>query len=531
MRLRDYQEAAVDKLFDYFMQFDGDPIIALPTGTGKSLVIAEICRRALTQYPDTKILKLTHVKELIQQNMDELLKAWPSAPAGIYSAGLNRREVAPITFAGIASVSNKPELFGKINLVLIDECHLVSTKAATRYMALIKALRQVNPKLKVIGLTATPFRLGQGMLTDAGGLFTDICFDLTTRDAFNWMIAQGWICPVVPRKTNTELDISGVQIQSGEFNLDQLQDAVDKDAVTRAALIEAANIAEDREHWLVFTSGIEHAEHVADILNEMGITAATVHSKLSKDQRDNRIAEFKSGRIKAVVNNNVLTTGFNYPKIDCIVMLRPTASPVLWVQMLGRGTRPAPGKKDCLVLDFAGNTRRLGPINDPVRPRRKKKGPPGIAPVRLCEMCGCYSHAAARFCENPDCGAEFPSHVKISTVASTEALIVGEKPQVLEYEVDRVVYRIHQKEGKPDSMRVDYYCGLRRFSEYICLDHDGYAKREARTWWLMRIPDPSWGVPPSVAAGMKAIDYIRVPKKISVVELGKYPQITGYEFD
>jgi DNA repair protein RadD len=252
---------------------------------------------------------------------------------------------------------------------------------------------------------------------------------------------------------------------------------------------------------------------------------------MSTEERDKRIRLFKHGAIQAVVNNNVLTTGFDFPQIDCIVVLRPTASPVLWVQMLGRGTRPHPQKKNCLVLDFAGNTRRLGPINDPVRPRQKKKGPAGIAPVRLCEHCGCYSHAASRFCENPECGKEFPSYVKIMTEASTDVLIAGDKPEISSHRVDRVVYRVHEKVGKPNSMRVDYYCGLRRFSEYICLDHEGYAKRIARQWWLMRIPNALWGVPPSVADGMTAIDFIRQPSKISVVELAQHPQICGYEFD
>ena len=193
--------------------------------------------------------------------------------------------------------------------------------------------------------------------------------------------------------------------------------------------------------------------------------------------------------------------------------------------MLGRGTRPAPGKENCLVLDFAGNTARLGPINDPVLPRAKGKGPKGLPPVRLCEVCQTYSHAASKVCEQ--CGAEFPKNVKITNVADIRELIAGIGPEVHTYNVDFVTYNIHKKEGKPDSMRVTYHCGLRSFKEYICLDHGGYAARLARQWWELRSP---WGVPPSVADGMKAIEQIKAPKRIQVLDKKKYPEVCGYEF-
>lgn len=527
--LRDYQEASIQHLYKYFNEKSGNPIIALPTGTGKSIVIGEFARRAIAQYRDTRILMLTHVKELVDQNIKTLINVWPTAPAAVYSAGLGRREVSQITFAGIQSVYKKPELFGHIDLVLIDECHLVSPKGTTMYQKMLNKLRKENDYLKVIGFSATPFRLGQGMLTDhETGLFDDVAFDLTGRNAFNWLIQEGWLAPLIPKQTAEMLDVTGVKMSGGEFILKQLQEHVDQEEITMRALRETVHHAADRKHWLIFASGIEHAEHIADFLeSQFGVSAAAVHSKLTDEERDQRIADFKSGKIRALANNNILTTGFDFPEIDCIVMLRPTASPGLWVQMLGRGTRPAEGKENCLVLDFAGNTRRLGPINDPVLPRKKGKGSPGVAPVRLCESCGCYSHASARFCENPECGKEFPKNVKITSVASIQDLIAGLEPELHYYDVSKVVYRIHKKEGKPDSMRVDYYCGIRRFSEYVCLDHGGYATRVAQQWWEMRSP---WGVPPNVQEGMKAVDHIRVPKVITVAEKGKYPEVCGYEF-
>ena len=530
MVARDYQDACIFAIFDYFKHNKGNPVAALPTGTGKSFIIAEFNRQVFELYPDTKVMMLTHVHELITQNFDTLMNIWPTAPAGIYSAGVGRRDVGnSITYAGIQSVHRKPELFGHIDLIEIDEAHLVSPKSATMYRKFIDALRVINPQLKVIGFTATAFRLGQGMLTDEDGLFDDICFDLTERDSFNWMIAQGWISPLIPKHTDMQLDVSGVRMSGGEYILKELQEHVDQYTITMSALDETYRLANDRKHWLVFASGIEHAEHISQHLNEtFKISATVVHSKLSTEERNRRIRDFKAGRIQAMVNNNILTTGFDFPAIDCIVMLRPTASPGLWVQMLGRGTRPCEDKSNCLVLDFAGNTQRLGPINDPVLPRKKGKGPKGIAPVRLCEVCSCYSHASCRFCQNPDCGVEFPVKIKIRAAASFDKLIAGSTPEIHHYNVNQVVYRIHKKKGKPDSMKVTYYAGLRRFNEYICLDHGGYAARVARQWWELRSP---WGVPPDVDSGFKAIDSLKVPTRISVIENKRYPEIAGYEFD
>jgi DNA repair protein RadD len=526
---RGYQEKAIDSFFEYFEQSSGNPIAALPTGTGKSLIIGGFIQRACTMFPETRVMMLTHVQELIEQNMQTLLSVWPTAPAGVYSAGLGRREHAqPISFAGIQSVYKKPDLFGHVDLIVVDECHLVSPRGTTMYRDFTSSLKERNPALKVLGVTATAFRLGQGMLTDTDGLFTDICFDLTSRDAFNWLIAQGWLAPLVPKKTQSELDVTGLRIHGGEFVLSELQERVDRSSITTAALTEALHHAKDRNHWLVFASGIDHAEHITGTLQRFGMEAACVHSRMAKDLRTKHIQDFKAGRLRALVNNNILTTGIDFPEVDCIVMLRPTASPGLWVQMLGRGTRPFPGKNNCLVLDFAGNTRRLGPINDPVLPRKKGKGPKGIAPVRLCDHCHTYSHASCRFCENPDCGLEFPRGVKITSVASNEELIAGVLPPRETFRVLKVVYRVHHKEGRPDSMRVDYYCGLRRFSEFICLDHGGYAARLARQWWELRSP---WGVPPSVHAGMEAIHFLKVPKNITVLLKKEHPEIVGYDFE
>lgn len=523
---RYYQEEAVDSLFTYFSQKEGNPLVAMPTASGKSVVIGSFAHQVCTRYRNQRILILTHVKELIEQNFEKLLTIWPAAPAGIFSAGLKRKEsYFPVTVAGIASVWKSAALFGHIDLVLIDECHLLSPKDDTMYGKFLNQLKHVNPLVKVIGFTATPYRLGLGLMTQ-GTLFTDICYDLTSMDAFNRLVAEGFLCRLVPKRTGLQYDLSQVAVKGGEFVQQELQSAVDQKDLTRSAVAEICSLGQERKHWLIFASGVEHAEHVAEVLKLHGISVAVVHSKMTTELRDEQIAGFKSGKYRAMCNNQVLTTGFDFPGIDLIAMLRPTQSTGLWVQMLGRGTRPADGKTDCLVLDFCGNTRRLGPINDPVIPKKKGESKGGTAPVRLCDACKCYNHASATVCTF--CGSEFPRQLKIKQEAATDEVMIFDTPDVRTLAVDRVVYSVHSKPGHPPSLQVAYYCGLNLYREWICLEHGGFAGKKAREWWRNRtniLP------PQTVDVAVKYLSELRVATAIRVWLNKKYPEILSHIFN
>lgn len=550
---RSYQIECVSSIWDYFRAEQGNPLCALPTGTGKSVCIAMFLHSVLTTFPNQKIMVLTHVKELIEQNFKKFLGYWPGAPAGIYSAGLNRRDILQkVLFAGIASVAKRPELFGNVDLVIVDECHLVSPTEQTMYQKFFNGLRLQNPHLKIIGFTATPWRLGHGHITDDGGIFTDTCFDITGLHAFNRLIAEGFISPLIPKPTKTVLDTEGVHIRGGEYIPAELQQAVDKEHITRAAIQEALEYKDTRHSWLVFASGVEHAIHTADILNEYGIRSVAIHSKLSREERDDALKGLKSGYYQAGVNNNILTTGFDHAPIDLILGLRPTQSTVLWVQMLGRGTRPYDParmnphdpdekslavnfpniKNNCLVLDFAGNTRRLGPINDPVIPRKKGQGG-GEAPVKLCPKCECYMHASVRWCtgvlqNGNNCDYEFVFETKLKQGASTDELIKGELPIVEAFKVDHINYSKHIKAGKPDSVRVTYYCGFKSFTEYVCVEHPYPAGNKAKTWMQKRLQG---AIPETTEQLLEVAHSIAAPTHIRVWINQRYPQVIAHCFD
>ena len=534
IQARSYQTEAVMSIFTYFSVSAGNPVVAMPTGTGKSVVLALFLEAIYKHYAGQRVMMLTHVKELIQQNYEKLIALWPGAPVGLYSAGLKKKEFSlPITFAGIGSVAKKAKLFGKIDLVIIDEAHLVSPSEETTYRKFLDDLLAVNPNMKVIGLTATPWRLGQGHIT-RDGIFTDVCFDITGMLPFNRLIEEGYLCPVIPRQTVQLLDTDGVHMRGGEFIAAELQAAVNKQEVTAAALREVMELAHERNHWLVFASGVEHAKNIADMLNDMGVPAIAIHSEMGDMARDEAISGFKSGKYRAAVNNNVLTTGFDFPAIDCIVMLRPTQSTVLWVQMLGRGTRPFPGKENCLVLDFAGNTKRLGPINDPVIPRKKgEKG--GEAPVKLCEPCQTYNHASVTHCVC--CGAEFIFKVKIKQTAASDKLIREDSPIVEVLKVDHIVYSGHQKIGRPPMLKVSYYSNLAVFHEYVCIEHEGFPGRKAQQWWHERVPGTGTRTgslrpfPGSTLHALELVQYVKPATHIRVWVNKKYPEILAYDFE
>ena len=498
MPARYYQLECVSAIFDYLSKYPGNPICALPTGTGKSYVIAELLRQMFTQYPALRVLMATHVGELVEQNVAELQGLWPMAPVGIYSAGLGKKEIRPITFATIKSILNGADELGWVDIVIVDECHLFSPEDNTSYQLLMAGLQAKNPNLRLIGLSATPYRLGQGMLThpiwrnDAWqpSIFSDVCYDITQRESFNRLIDEGYLAMLVPKATDTKIDVSEVAIRGGEFVQGELQDAVDKDEITYAAVRETIILGKDRKHWLCFGTGSRHCEHITKMFIQCGVSAVCVHSKTKKSDRVEALRKFRSGEARVLVNNIIYSVGFNFKPIDLLVDMQPTNSTSRHVQKYGRGTRPSPetGKQDCLVLDFSGNTGRLGPINDPKIPSSRKPGERNNdereAPVKVCPKCNSYVHSSNRWCK---CGHEFPyARPELTATADTLEIVATTGARFQEYTVTSVEYARHlsKHQDKPDSLKVIYRCGpIQSWVEWVCLDHKGYPGVRARDWW------------------------------------------------
>jgi DNA repair protein RadD len=473
--LREYQQRTITELYAWFEAGNvGNPCLVLPTGSGKSHIIAALCKDALQSWPETRILMLTHVRELISQNAEKMRQHWPNCPLGIYSAGLGRKELGePITFAGIQSVRTKAKQIGHVDLVIIDEAHLVSHKDEGGYRALLAELKAINPNLRIIGLTASPYRLGHGYITDKPAIFDALIEPVSIEE----LIFKGYLSTLRSKLTATKLEVDGVHKRGGEYIEAELQAAVDTKDKNAKVVREIINLSTERKSWLIFCAGVAHAQHIKDALVAQGIIAECVTGETPSAERDRILTDFKAGRITALTSVSVLTTGFDHPSIDLIAMLRPTMSPGLYVQMAGRGLRIADGKTDCLVLDFAGVVEQHGPITA-VRPPPKKGDKVGEAPVKVCDHCQEICALSVRVC--PACGAEFPEPEKPALKLSNLD-IMGQDGTDLE--VSSWTWRKHisRASGK-EMLSLTYYGGLSDLpvTEYLAVTHDGYAGEKSR---------------------------------------------------
>lgn len=528
---RQYQQDAVDALFVYFEEHSGNPILVLPTASGKSLIQAEFIKQAIELYPKTRFLCLSHVKELLEQNTEKLKCQAPSLDIGLYSAGLKRHDTDnQVIVAGIQSVYKKAHKFGCIDIVMIDECHLLSPVTTTRYQKFITDLKIFNPKLKIVGMSATPYRMNHGLLTDGkGALFTHIAYDCDLKE----LIGLGFLCPLSSVSTVRQADTSGVRLSGGEYIQKDLAKTMNNDELTEAALDEAFKHIGNRHSVLVFCTGIDHTIRVRDKIRARGFDCEAVTGKTPATERANTLQRFKTKQLRFVTNANVWTTGMDAPNVDCIIVLRPTKSPGLHVQMLGRGMRIHPDKNDCLVLDFTDNILVHGPV-DQITIRRKYtsdgfKNVVTMAPQRKCPECNNLVSIGVRRC--PVCDFEFVGaeyelkHRTMPTAASPLSDRSIDEPRWLY--VDYWHFNRHIKIGRPDSLRIDYYVkpgpdsdkSTHCISEWLCFDHPGYARSSARIKWKSRFSDV---VPETVTDAIELFSEIKMPIRILVKKSDRF---------
>jgi DNA repair protein RadD len=543
--LRDYQREAVDAIYSWFEKASGNPLIVIPTGGGKSACIAMFCREVVEQWPDQRILIVTHVKELIAQNHAMMVKAWPEGAArtGIYSAGLGRRDNrAQILFAGIQSVHKKTEEIGSFDLVLVDEAHLIPREGAGRYLSMMQMLRVSNPKVKMIGFTATPFRLGEGSLNKGdGAMFDGIAYDCDMLK----LIDAKWLAPVTAKSAEHSIDTSDVGIRGGEFIESELEDAAMQTGNVEAAVAELVARGKTRKAWLVFGCSVSHSQAIAAELRRYNIPTVEIYGDTPRDERDAAVAAIRSGEARCAVNVQVLTTGFDAPHIDLIALLRPTMSAGLYVQMIGRGMRPAPGKLDCLVLDFSGNVMRHGPVNAVVVREPGEKAS-AEAPVKECPDCGALVGTATTVCGsvvgvNEQTGEPILCTYEWETArgAATHEAKPDEEAEVLRTTGPRWVkvtstFAVrHSKPGGKDSLRFTYRTGSMvgkwmAVSEWVCFEHDGFAKRKAGDWWLNH--GGKMPVPETIEDAMWRIEYeeLKVVEKIQIDDSGEYVRVVDF---
>jgi len=373
-QLRDYQQDAVAATIKHFRKSNESAVIVLPTGSGKSLVIAELARLA-----KRKILVLTHVKELVEQNHQKYESYGVSA--GIYSAGLNQKETRQqVTFASIQSAArNLSDFQDSYSLIIIDECHRVNLdsqndaklenedeqeeKSSTnQYQKIIQQLALVNPEIKLLGLTATPYRLGIGwiyrkhyrgfMRSEQKRPFEHCIYELPLRH----LIKRKYLTPpTLVDATIEHYNFSSLKENAvGEYNSSDINNLLNKNhRVTQGIIEQVIDLGQKRQGIMIFAATVDHAKEVFSYLPQA--QSALITGATHSTERDQNINAFKRKQIKYLVNVSVLTTGFDAPHVDMIAILRPTQSVSLYQQIIGRGLRLSDNKEDCLVIDYTGN--------------------------------------------------------------------------------------------------------------------------------------------------------------------------------
>ena len=481
---RPYQDEALDALDMHLGAKPTNPCVVIPTGGGKSALIAWAIQRWKLAYPPLRVCVLAHRKELVSQNSRELAEFWPTADIGIFCAALRQRDYdASILYASIDTIHNKWGDLKPFDVIIVDEAHRIPARGEGKYRSFIAGCQTFNADLRVVGFTATPYRLGMGSICHRDHLLHEVCYDANVAD----LIGAGFLCRLRSRISASQPDIANVRRNGrGDYIEDSLSEAVDVPEVVQAAVAEIVTImrAENRKSAIVFCVDMAHCEHVSLEFRKYGIDAPYVTAKTTVARRDQLAAGFVAGRYKVLLNINVYTEGFNAKRVDCIALLRPTLSRGLYVQMVGRGLRLHPDKTDCLILDFAHCIEEHGPIDLP---------DDGDTRVIKCEDCGDVFSRAIRVC--PHCGWEIPAKEveraeaeerkrKLHERQASKASILSGEPE--EYDVDDVTCHVHRKSGMPDSIRVEYRCNMTVFSEWVCLDHDGFAGQKARAWWARR---------------------------------------------
>lgn len=493
MKLRWYQQECIDAFIADAKRYpDQNLLAALPTGTGKSVIIAGVCKAVADK--GGRVLVLHRSKELVAQNSERFCEVDPNGllRVGIYSAGVGIKQTGEqVTFAGVQSICKRISEMGHIDLVMVDEAHQVPFEEESQYQTIIRGVREINPSARFFGLTATPFRTNGVIHGSKRSLFDRMSYVAPLSRMFD----EGFLTRPETLPTDS-VDLSKVKVTAGDFNQKEQQSTFlsywSQNQKT-AEIVQTAN-RHDRKSIAVFCSGVAHAELVNQELMAMGEESCIVTGETLPIMRSTFLEQFKSRKKRWIVNVDCLTTGWDAPCVDCIVMARGTQSPGLFAQIVGRGTRLYPSKSECHVIDFGGNIERFGPIDSETYGEGFIKDPTdgtGEPPKRVCPKCYEVFAAGKKVC--PKCGLLLPEREKVMQATDKSITVKTER---------RVVIHEAFKEWKPKdenklpTLRVQYKLksdddaaigAQRRWaSEWLCVYHKGYARTKFEHWWAAR---------------------------------------------
>lgn len=539
--------------------FKKKPFILLQaaTGAGKTIFFSILIQRLLKEFPHLRICVLVHREILVRQNAEKMLGVWPEAPIGIAcsSASKDVDVRAPVVFGSVQTLANRVGEIPPFHLVIIDECHRLPPKTIdSQYKTFLDAMLSYYPSLRVLGLTASPWRLNHGPIygknhkrksdSECGNWFDELDYELSIRDLQKIDPEDSQSPYLVSMRVWVEdrglsLELERVKTTAGEFNqadLSELMRGGKHVATAVEKYLEYRGKFGHRSRCAVFAVDISHAEELVLAFQERGIGCDCVHSRLGKMENAAALEAFDEGKLPVIVNVGVLTEGWDCRATDMLLMARPTLSPALFVQMVGRGLRTFPGKGDCLILDLAGNFDRHGPPWSPNLPDYSK---PGKArekrqqPEKKCPECGFENSPNVWNCQ--ECGAilRVKEDLQAKAVALRE-LDLNRAEAVVSPGVDAVpidfkLSNYVPRNGVPclrfDALLQDYHGNKHQVSHFFRFQGSG--STYARIWWRSIAGEP---VPTTIDEAIANQSMIRagLPKMLKISKQGEYWKVLGW---
>ena len=522
-------------------------LLQAATGAGKTTTLTRLIRKYYYEQPARRFLILMHKQELVTQFVGSFQHHTdvPVSDIGICCASLtddcdlSKR----ITIASVQSFAKKMDQFGGADLVIVDEAHRISHDEKSQYRVVLNKLREYWPEHRVIGCTATSYRLSHGEIYGTRCRPGRINFfpALTCRITYSRLLSEGHLCKLIGRvKPDSALvdDLSRIAMSNGDYAIGQLGDMMAKPVHTESAVDALEEFGEGRSKVCVFACTIAHTEALVKAFTNRGHTAVPIHSKLTPIERAANMEAWKAGSVRIGVSVNVLVEGVDIPALDCLIFCRPTLSPVIFIQATGRILRTFPGKEDALLIDLTKNTESFGTdLDNPKFTIPKGAEGEGDAPSKVCPgelsdgtFCGSNIHASLRYC--PDCGFYFePPEVIEGAIGDLKHVEFNKAEPPETYIVEEVFAESYvSKNSGKKMLRVRYGCeGYQDFFDYVCLpdEYSGYAVEKARTWWEEMSDEP---FPDSVEEAVFLSESINCPTSIEVQKEGRFFKVLSRSF-
>lgn len=535
IQLRDPQAIGPDRYMQYLLSGNSkQAIIVAATGVGKSIMIGEIVRRVLNIKPTSRIGVITMTRELVQQDYKDMKFVCSKIPVGIVMSALGKKEYnKQVIIGSIQSLYKALKHTGKFDFIIIDECHNVpfSDQDTAMYIKFLKANAEMQPKMRMLGLTATPWRGTKPMWGWWDAPFDDVVYEYGLGDA----LRDGYLVPPETLVSPVQMDRTNLEInkQTGEYTEKSLKAAAEASrGVTEKAVMETLQVFHDeaRNSSCTFASSIEHAEEIAQMYRDCGVEARAVHGGMKKAERETTVNRFADGKYQFIVNMMVLTTGWDHKPLDLLTVLREIGSSSTWLQIIGRGMRlsPATNKSYCRVLDYTNSTATHGPldlIKPPEPPKRKAEArEDALGALKECPDCEELIPASAREC--PHCQFQFEyetSGLSLNDEATNAAMISSQMKERW-LPVSGLECHKHVKPGKSDSLCVRYVNGLKEVTrEWLPFDSGFAGQGIAQEKWLrLRGARPA---PSSTQEALRRQGELRAPAAITVFRDGDWDRV------